>query len=226
MIGEIEYYEGPSRDYRHSFEPGSFYIAPIPYLVGGRAPRLRVDYFDPSKPHNSSYTIVRTDMASYRPGDDDPIYELKLSSEEFVLCIAHKLRPVIALTQDVPAWRDCQQKHADCLLVVPLYSARDEAGNYRFSEEFMLRVQAYEYPSLFYLPEDVGLGIRESVARFDRVAVVHQDVLRPQPKRLTEEATECLTHWFQYFAGADLDELLYIYRELALRELRPATESA
>jgi hypothetical protein len=226
MIGEIDYYEEPSRDYRERFEPGSFYIAPIPYLLSRSTPRLRVDYYDPSKPYNSSYTVEQTDMASFRPGDDDPIYELKLSSEEFVLCVAYKLRPVIALTHDVPVWRDRDQKYADCLLVVPSYGARDEAGNYRFSEQFMLRVQAYEYASMFYLPENVSFGIRESIARFDRIAAVRQDVLRPQPKRLTGEATECITNWFQYFVGAELDELLYMYRELALSELDPATESA
>lgn len=224
MIGEITFYRHPGRDYRKECKPGQFFWAPVPFLLTGSVPRLRLDYYDPKKPYNSSYTIEEIDIQGFRPEDADPIYELKLASDEFVLCVTHKFRPVIVVSQEVLPWRDFQRSYDECCIVVPLYSTKDVAGDFRFSKGFLLRAQAYQYPTLLYLPEDSESGVPESLARLDRVAVIHRDLLRPRPVSLTDDALYCLTRWFHYYLGAELDEILDFYRQAALEQLEGADE--
>lgn len=219
MIGEITFYEHPGRDYRQQCRPGQFFWAPVPFLLKGNVPRLRLDYYDPEKPYNSSYTIEQIDIKRFRPEDAEPIYELGLASDEFVLCVTHKFRPVIVVSQEVAHWRDYHRGYDPCYIVVPLYGTRDIVGEYKFSEEFLLRVQAYQYNTLFYLPQDDEYGVEESLARLDRVVIIHRDLLRPRPVSLTDDALYCLTRWFHYFLGADLDEILDFYRQAALQQL-------
>lgn len=219
MIGVIEFYKQPGKDYRSSIEPGQLFLAPMPFLLGSNVPLLKLDYYDRDKPENSSYTIEHVDTQSFKPEDIDPIYQLKLSSKDFVVGVAHKFRPVIVLSQEMPSWRDYGRTYATCFLVVPLYRTKNDAGNYKFSEEFMLRVQAYEYPTLFYLPEDNEYGISESIVRFERIAAINRDLLKPMPVSLSDDALYCLTHWFHYFLGAELDELFSDFREAALEQL-------
>ena len=222
MIGEITFYKHPGQDYRKQCKPGQFFGAPVPFLLKGSVPRLRLDYYDPKKPYNSSYTIEEVDIQRFRPEDADPIYELGLASDEFVLCVAHKSRPVIVVSREVSPWRDYQKRHDECCVVIPLYGTKDLAGEYKFSEQFLLRVQAYQYPTLFYLPEDNEYGVLESLARLDRAVVIHGDLLKPQPVGLTDDALYCLTRWFHYLLGAELDEILDFYREAALEQLDAA----
>jgi hypothetical protein len=219
MIGEITFYRHPGQDYRRYCKPGQFFWAPVPFLLTGSVPRLRLDYYNPKKPYNSSYTIEEVNIQRFQPEDADPIYELGLASDEFVLCVTHKFRPVIVVSREVSPWRDYRKKYDECYVVIPLYSTKDPAGEYKFSEQFLLRVQAYQYPTLFYLPEDDEYGVSESLARLDRAVVIHRDLLKPRPVSLTDDALYCLTCWLHYYLGAELDEILDFYRQAALEQL-------
>lgn len=220
MIGEIQFYKQPEKDYRKRRDLGQFFLAPMPFLLHSTVPRLKLDYYDKAKPYNSSYTIENVSIESFQPEDVEPIHPLKLSTKDFVICLAHKLRPVIILSPQMPSLRDFKKTpYASCYLVAPIYTTKDEAGNYKFSEEFLLRVQAYEYPTLFYLPEDSESGIKESIVRLERVAAINGELLRPMPVSLHEDSLYCLTEWFHHFLGAELNEMLSLYREAALERL-------
>jgi len=219
MIGEIAFYKDPGRNYRNECECGQFFYAPVPYMLKRRVPRLKLDYYDPENRSNSSYTIGMVDIQEFRPEEAEPIHELGLASDEPVLCVAHKFRPVIVLSQEILPWKDCRRKPDDCYIAIPLYSTKDPADEYKFSEQFLLHVQAYQYPPLFFLPEDKGLGIRESLTRLDRAVAIHREVLKPYRASLTSDALYCLTRWFHYYIGAELDEILDYYRQAALEQL-------
>lgn len=219
MIGEIAFYRDPGLNYRNECKCGQFFYAPVPYMLKRRAPRLRLDYYDPENRSNSSYTIEMVDISEFRPDDAEPNHELRLASDEPVLCVPHKLRPVIVLSQEILPWRDGRREFDDCYIAIPLYSTKDPAGEYRFSEQFLLRVQAYQYPTLFFLPEEARFGIRESVARLDRAIAINREILRPYRASLTSDALYCLTRWFHYYVGAELDEILDYYRQAALEQL-------
>ena len=220
MIGEIEFYQDPPKNYRQLREIGHFFLAPVSFsLDGSQLPRLKLDYNDQEHPENSSYTVDVIDVKRFDPRTDKPIYRLGLSSDDLVLTIPHKTRPVIIISDATPDWKVYKGERRDYYWVAPVYSVKDQAGAYKFSEEFLLRTQAYEYPNLFYLPESNEHDVHESLVRFDRAFFTHESFLTPQPKQLSEEATMSVSKWFQFFAGAELDELLYTYRELALQEL-------
>ena len=221
MIGEITFYQHPGPNYRNECQPGQLFLAPMPFMLDSRVPRLRLDYYDKKKPYNSSYTIEEEDIQSFRPEDVKPIYPLRLSASEFALCMPHKFRPVIILSQEMPSWKDYQETYAECYIVVPLYTTKDAVEGYKFSEKFLLKTQAYQYPTLFYLPEDSQYGIRESIARFERSMAINRKLLKPIPASLSDDALYCLTEWFYYFLEAkELNEILKEYREAALKQLR------
>ncbi len=219
MIGEIEYYEHPGDDYRNEYRLGNIFNAPIIYPLKKGFHYLKLDYHDKEKPHNSNYTIEVSDIDSFNPEELAPLYEINLSRGEFILCNVYKFRQVILISNSMPDWRDYQKRFSEFYFVVPLYSTKDVSGNYRFSEEFLLRVQAYQYPTLFYLPEDLAFGIHESIARFDRMIAYDKDLLKPRPIRLTNDACSCITNWLNYFLGAELDEIISIYSKMAMEQV-------
>lgn len=220
MIGIIDYYQAPPRDYRKRHDVGQFFLAPVPFQLHGKILHLRAHYVSREKPEESEYTIEATEFDAFDPTGQTPIYELKLPSDAFVIPNPHKLRPVIILSEAIPDWADYQRKREDYYLVAPLYSAKDTAGNYKYSEAFLHRIQAYEYPNLFYLPESDEFGVHESIVRLDRVLFTHADFLRPQPTQLTDDAIFCLTRWLHHFVGAELEEVLKLYRDEALQTLQ------
>lgn len=107
----------------------------------------------------------------------------------------------------------------DCYLVAPLYSVKDTANRYKYEEEFILKVQAYQYPSMFYVPDSDEFNIQESIVRFDKMCVINRIVLRPIPVCLTDDGYYCLINWFNHLMGAELDEILTYYRKQALKTL-------
>lgn len=219
MIGIVEFYRSPDRNYRRKRDIGQFFLAPVPFRLSENIPRLRVDYYDKTNPRNSAYTVETVNMRSFDPTTVEPVHELRLPSDAFVLCVAYKLRPVIILSKALSDWADYQKTRGNTYLVAPLYSTKDAAGNYKFSEEFLLRAQAYEYPELFYLPERNEFGARESLVRFDRLFCVNEDLLQPKPRCLTDDAFYCATKWLHYFLGADLDDLISEFREISLQNI-------
>ncbi len=223
---EFEFYQDPGADYRSRCEPGQFFWAPVPYLppdVQVRA--LRLDYYDPAKPHNASFIVETVDIATFRPGEDlKPLEPFRLASDEFILCLTYKIRPVIVLSRTAPRWQDSRRKHDDNYIVLPIYSVKDRAGNYRFSEEFLLKVQAYQYCTLFYLPEDIEYDVNESLVRLDRALAVPRDFLRPRKAMLTEDALFFLSRWLHYYLGDDLDPILEYQRGAKLKALQKTSE--
>jgi len=217
MIGEIEYYIPPRKNYRREFNKGQIFDAPISFTSGRNFQILRLDYYDKEKPHNSNYTLEKVDV-SFNPEDNQPLYPLGLSANEFVVCQAHKFRPVVILSQGIPIYNRSREVGIS-YVVVPAYTTKDRADRYKYPEEFILRVQAYQYPTLFYLPESREFNFRESILRFDKLSVLSKDLLLPKPICLSDDAFYCLINWFYYLMGVELDEILSYYRENALREL-------
>lgn len=219
----IKYYERPGKDYRNTAKPGQLFIAPVPYMPHDpKVPGLRVDYYDPAKPWNSRYTLERTDLRKFDPSQEEPVRELRLSSEEFVLGIAHKFRPVIVLQSLIgPVSAELPYGDNWCI-VAPLYGLKHRVTKvYKFEEDFILAAKAYKYPSVFYLPEDIEHQMEESIVWFERIQGIHVCLLRPIPVQLTSDAMYCLGHWLRYFRGEELDELLADYRKDALAALQP-----
>lgn len=99
---------------------------------------------------------------------------------------------------------------------------RPHYGGDQFSEETRRRVRAYEYPSLFYLPESKKPLFQEGLVRFDHIqAIRRSDLRRRRPARLTEDAIAAMEEWlFRYLTGRlPADSLVADYRKEALDQL-------
>ena len=68
-----------------------------------------------------------------------------------------------------------------------------------------------------YLPEYRSL--REGFARIDRLQTIEELQLQPTLFALTDDALWYASEWLRYFLTAEIDELLFEYREESLRNL-------
>ena len=205
MIGVVDYYEKPSRQYRDTYLPGQIYWAPIPFVSNEKPKRLRLDHHDPERPKNDTYTLLETDVTTFDGQSDQPLRHLELASDDLLLVTPFKKRPVILMTGPPGSPSDIVANYSG-FLVVPCYSIRDQAGNYKpwVTREIILRSKAYQLDSVFYLPSSDEFGMSESLARLDRIQFVRIDHLMPRPVSLTETALNLLKDWTYHFLGAPL----------------------
>ena len=146
---------------------------------------------------------------------------LNLGSDEHAFVLAGKIRPAIILVEDTTQWaRSPAEKLALC---VPLFSVWKP----KFSQTFVLKSQAFRYPSKFYVPSDPLFGIEEGIARLELVQAVHQFSMKPfpddkKPVMFTDEFFALLRmHLTKFLGGAlskDDQEVLDVYGQLILEE--------
>lgn len=217
MKGVIDYYQRPPDNYRKIITAGLFCIAPIQFVLDKEPSRLRLDYYDPAKPHNVNYTLEETDIPNFDPISDPSIRNLGLPSDNFLLAVGYKLRFCIIVSDplsNAPYPSPIDQG----FIVIPLYSVHDPAGNYKtyISRDITLLAQAYQLNNTFYLPESEEHGVKESFARLDRIQFVRSDHLIPKPIMLTEKAIDLLRQWIGYYHGIPiLDPALEEYMRRA-----------
>ena len=205
MIDVIEYYSKPSKTYRSEYAPGQFFWAPIPFIPDVSPKRLRLDYLDPDKSSNTSFTLERTDFKHQAYEQDQPLRHLGLSRDDVLIANPFKKRPVIILSDNLRRPDDIVQQYSG-YMVVPCYSLHDESGNYKrwLNRDVILRAKGYQYPNIFYLPTSSELDIPESFARLDRVQFVRIEHLEHRPCILTSDAIGLLREWFFHYLGCPL----------------------
>jgi len=146
-----------------------------------------------------------------------------MGSEEHAFVLVGKMRPAVVLIEDASQWaKSPTEKLALC---IPLY----RVSKAKFSQSFVLKTQAFRYPSKFYLPADSSYKLEEGIARFEVMQTVHQLVTAPfpnenRPLMLTDEFFALLRMHLTRFLGglltADEQEILDVYGQLTLEEAR------
>lgn len=221
MIGEIQFYSQPNADYQKNVLVGHYYLAPIPYLLEGTISYLKLSHFDKDDFSNNLFVAEKKKIAELNFDNMPSMPELNYKKGEFTPLNKYKCRPVIVISGLLPNWTDYEKQNGNCVVVIPLYSTKEDSGECRFRQLFLDKIQAYQYPTMFFLPQDDSFNVHETIARFDRIAVVKTDCLKPKPVALSEDAIFCLSKWLQSFFGADLDEILAYYQKAALTKLPP-----
>ena len=219
MIGEIEFYEIPEHTYRESYKPGQFFYAPIPFFYPDLIQYLKLDYFNENNPDNCNFQIEKISPEKLISKGVKPIPEINVLLGELLIVNKYKVRPVISISQCQPYLLDSENNKGNSLLCVPLYSTKDKADNYKFSKGFIHKIQAYQYPSLFLLPEDNAKNANESIIRFDRAGFIPKSYLNPIRLKLTDIALGCVTKWFHFLTLGEMDETIYIYKQLIENKL-------
>lgn len=205
MIGVIEYYSQLSKDYRSSYAPGQLFWAPISFVLDEFPNRLKLDYFDPAKPHNANFTLDRTDFRQAPYEQDQSLRHLGLSQSDVLIANPFKKRPVVVLSDHLTRPDDAVQQYTG-YMVSPCYSLHDDSGNYKqwLNRDIILRAKAYQYPNIFYLPASAEFTLPESFVRLDRVQFVRIEHLEARPAMLSSDATGLLREWFYHYLGCPL----------------------
>jgi hypothetical protein len=145
--------------------------------------------------------------------DHAPLKRPELRSDEALAVVRCKHRPVVVVSQPTDCKGSADHSISDCYLVAPVYSAANYSG------EFVNRVRAYEYNTLFYLPGSPDHDMREALIRFDKLQVVCRALLKARQVTLTDDACWCLQEWMQYYQTGALDDVIAEYRNAALTSL-------
>jgi hypothetical protein len=229
MLGEIEYYQSHNNKDRRISCPGQLAYAPIPFMLHDPISLIRQDYYDPSNPNNSNYFFEKVKITKLRDMAHNSslprLNAIHNNNDEFGILNLHKFRPVVLISEEIHFWKDEQRDNGKGHIVAPLYTTKDENG-YKFSQMFLLNVQAYKYPNLFYLPESNQFNVRESIMRFDRLTVLSSILLEHCPTSLTDDAMYCVTHWLQYLLSGEADEILMNYRDFAIQNINKQSKKS
>lgn len=152
-----------------------------------------------------------------------PVKSLNMGSDEHAFVLKGKIRPAIILVEDTTQW--AKSPAENLVLCVPLF----RVAKPKFLQSFVLKSQAFLYPSKFYVPSDTIFGIEEGVARFELMQAVHQFAVRPfpdgkKPAMLTDEFFSLLRMHLTKFLGGALatedQDTLDVYGQLILEEAK------
>jgi len=152
-----------------------------------------------------------------------PVKSLNLGSDEHPFVLTGKIRPAIVLIEEISQWAKAPAENF--AICVPLFRVRKP----KFSQSFVLKSQAFQYESKFYVPPDPHFYIEEGVARFELIQTVHQLSIKQFPDinkstMLAEEFFALLRmHLTRFFGGAiskEDQDTLEVYGQLILEEAK------
>jgi hypothetical protein len=128
-----------------------------------------------------------------------PVKNIGLTSDEYLFVIKGKMRPAIMLTDETTGWPTLPTEAV--YLCLPIY----RVDKPKIPQSFVLKAQALQYISKFYIPPSSGFALEEGVARFELIQPVHRYALSAfvkggKPVMLSEN--------FRYFFRLQLTEYL------------------
>jgi hypothetical protein len=162
----------------------------------------------------------KLDIARFDPRRERYDHRASTSADEFLAITQFKRRPVVIISTCGTQYRNGGWRGAEFFLVAPARSLRDSlTREYKPSPHFVWSVITYRFSSLFYLPRDSNLNIREAVLHFDRIIALHRSwLLEPMQACLSGDALICLDEWLRnYIYGlvrTEFNRDLECYRQL------------
>jgi hypothetical protein len=136
----------------------------------------------------------------------------RLKTNEEFIALKAKCRPVILVQPPDPSLLQIKKSGYSGKVVRHLcpvalvYSAEDEAGNSKFSPDFLERVRRLEYRQFLFLPQG-GSILVDSIARLDEIQSVAESQLWPTGFSLSDDVREILRSQVSFFlAGLSGDE--------------------
>lgn len=214
-----QFYELLDKKDSWAFQPGQLYFTHVVY------PRsyptiLKLEKYDPRGETKSRFSIKR-----YSSGDEKhyPVKKLNLRADEMFYIYTGKIRPVVILGYVESEWFETTQK---VFLCAPVFSFKP-----RHSQEYIIKIQAFVYSYLFYLPKDPKGCYEESAIRFELIQPIMKGFLQPyldlidkKPVSLTQNAYWLLlNHLSKFLSGKPIDkeieEDIIAYQELLLESM-------
>jgi hypothetical protein len=224
-IAGFDIYEELEIKDRMSFKPGQLYSAPIKYPL--TPPKvLQLESYNPEREESTTFGISNYDPSN--PLQEMPLKFLNLKSDDRLFILQGKKRPVIVLTCcDVDWLYNTSFKSGikeQMVLCLPVFTFKD-----RHTQEYIVKIQAFIFPNLFYLsPSSQGI-FHESAARFELIQPIHKGDMQPlknvnnKPFRLSDNTLKLLYNQLSIFLSiSPLDESLQqnlmAYQQLVFEE--------
>ena len=216
------------------FEVGQFCWIPVPHL--DPIPRILAVERNTATEHETVKCHIRDANQSTDFQSSErvlPLKYLKLRSNEEMLVQRAKKRPGIILSTGMDIFPDIARllrqsgkKHLqeDSHFVVPCYGIQEGAYGSGFPPAMLPRIQCLLYKQFFYLPS--GSGLKEGIARFDRIQVVigdHPAAITPMEFGLSPKVYSLFLAMFLYCISGAEDEELTALRAI-LREAYPSED--
>lgn len=205
-----------------SLQPGQLVLADLVYpnvppwivevtgIESGGTATYKIKKLDPSTPASTHF----------------PIRDINLRTDENLYLMKGKPRPGVVL-QTVETDFYNPRNPEPYASVIPCYTFKP-----KHTQEYRVRVAAFESPNLLYLPSAHEGITEESVLRFEHLQPVPLKGLRPyfidgKTSFLSDEIWTIFQHWYyRFLTGRDLDaqlqEQIDAYRSLLLEAYKLA----
>jgi hypothetical protein len=180
-----------------------------------------LDPNEPTKTIASQFQIVAAGKDAFRRGI--PLASPKLETNEEFLVIRAKVRPVVLVMPEIPAfgvdnrgYRGRVQRHL--CLVGQVYGIVDtKTGRAEFNPSFIERVRRMEFPQLMFLPARPGYLEVDSLLRLDELQSVFTPNLEPTQLALGDEVAKALRGQLQFLVSETGPTFYTELRELLLK---------
>lgn len=200
-IAGFDIYEELAMKERMSYKAGQLYSAPIKYPL--TPPKvLQLESYDPIKEENTTFNI--SNYKSDEPLQEMPLKFLNLKSDDRLFILQGKKRPVIVLTCCHIDWLYNTSLESgikeQMVLCLPVFTFKD-----RHTQEYIVKIQAFLFPNLFYLSSSSQGIFKESAARFELIQPIHKGDMQPlknvnnKPFRLSDNTLKLLYHQLSIF---------------------------
>jgi len=196
---------------KYKYYPGKFCFAPIFYTSSNHKV-LKPVHIDPINSERNTFKIINyTDDLRSHP----PIKELDLKSNELYFLARGKYRMVLIIGSIFLSEKDSLTPYAkdeDIYVCAPVFTIKE-----RHSQKYIIEIQAFKYPNLFYLPPAPKYK-EESFIRFELIQPVNKGCLRPCDDQfeISDEAYIYFTNHLSSFLNnkyidKDVCELIEMY---------------
>ncbi len=193
-----------------SVKPGVRCGAVIPYVMK-KCYTIRPVDPDPSSSEHQRYRLSQKHPAELATASQEgwqlPFKDLNLDTDEDLLVVKVKRRPVVVLSRAVVDERKADSsKFQDSFWCVPSYTLVDDFNHPQFEISFIEDVKALSYKCCFPLPYDPHLHDREAMLRLDHTQPIPRHLLKPFNQRLSKEWTLYLKEWARFYITGRLGD--------------------
>ncbi len=214
---------------------GFFEIASLANIVPGQLiwmPALRpnsdlsllqIRAVDPSE-SSLSYNFVPFSISESKK-KSRPLMTPGKGSTDFYIATVGKTRLGVVLQVQAEAWDKFHPR--EVIFCVPKFTFKPNHDS-----DFVVKIQTFQYPDLFYLPPESQFGQEESALRFDHIQGANADYCVPQKVnngrdgvKLTENAYKLMLFHLSKWLGMPLMDATFAKLQTLIDNYRGLVES-
>lgn len=191
-------------------QPGELWRAPSVFIAQ-TSQVLRPNVDNPSSLENIRYRIHSNppDLFNHRPYYSVGFQAAGLQSDEEIVPVVVKRRPVLVLSKQLPEWNYSGGRlREDVFTVLPLYSFHDDD-----EPAFVRRIKQWEFPPLIHVPPQPNLGLQEGYFRTDRMYSVARGLMNPMHLEILEDARRIVFGWTLYTFTGQIEDIFLEWRK-------------